>query len=263
MATASGYRVTPCADIRMTKTGGVILCGGQSSRMGRDKMHLRYHGQALFEHMRDLLWQAGVDDVYLSGADGIADIFTERGPLGGIHAAVIALTDHFTHLLFVPVDMPLLQPAQLSRLANYERDAVAMPTDTRELWEERAAMSTEGRMPREPWTTEAAMSTDGRMPHEPWTTEAAMSTDGRMPREPWMAEAALHYKNFIFPLRLRLCEQLQNTIERQLHNDDRASVKKLLAALRPERLAVMHGHEACFANANTPAEWCAATGNRL
>jgi molybdopterin-guanine dinucleotide biosynthesis protein A len=229
MATANGYRVTPCADIRMTKMGGIILCGGQSSRMGRDKMHLRYHGQALFEHMRDLLWQAGVDDVYLSGADGIADIFTERGPLGGIHAAVTALTDHFTHLLFVPVDMPLMQPAQLSRLANYERDAVAMPTDTRDLWEERAAMSTEG----------------------------------RMPREPWMAEAALHYKNFIFPLRLRLCEQLQNTIERQLHNDDRASVKKLLAALRPESLAVMHGHEACFANVNTPAEWCAATGNSL
>jgi molybdenum cofactor guanylyltransferase len=108
------------AGMSMSRIAGVVLCGGRSSRMGADKSRLRYRGRPLSEHMGALLRQAGVEHTFLSGPDGIRDILPGRGPLGGMHACMNALAAEFNHLLFVPVDMPLLRPEQLRRLVLEE-----------------------------------------------------------------------------------------------------------------------------------------------
>lgn len=97
---------------------GVVLAGGLSSRMGRDKAMLDWHGRPLIEHQIAVLEAAGVDAVRVSGNrpayQGIADPVAQAGPLGGIAGIAAACAD--TELLIVPVDMPRLQPSLLQRL---------------------------------------------------------------------------------------------------------------------------------------------------
>jgi molybdenum cofactor guanylyltransferase len=97
---------------------GVVLAGGLSSRMGRDKAMLNWHGRPLIEHQIAVLQAAGADDVHVSGNrpayQGIADPIAHAGPLGGVAGIAAACADG--ELLIVPVDMPRLQPALLRRL---------------------------------------------------------------------------------------------------------------------------------------------------
>lgn len=105
------------------RIAGVVLCGGLSSRMGTDKARLLYHGRPLSEHMSGLLRLAGVEQIFLSGPDGIQDILPGRGPLGGMHACMNVLAANFSHALFVPVDMPLLTPEHIRTLGLHASDA--------------------------------------------------------------------------------------------------------------------------------------------
>ncbi|MFT4926626.1 MAG: molybdopterin-guanine dinucleotide biosynthesis protein A [Phenylobacterium sp.] len=95
---------------------GIILAGGQSTRMGADKAELIRGGITMLEHSKALLQQVGIDKIRISRnvGDGIRDIFTNNGPLGGIHAAVNDLPDGA--VVIIPVDMPLLQSADLNQL---------------------------------------------------------------------------------------------------------------------------------------------------
>ncbi|RDS81024.1 molybdenum cofactor guanylyltransferase [Dyella psychrodurans] len=97
---------------------GVVLAGGRSSRMGRDKAMLSWHGQPLIEHQIDLLKAAGVDVVHVSGDRpdyaGIVDVVSHAGPVGGIAGIAAVVND--AELLIIPVDMPRLQPSLLRRL---------------------------------------------------------------------------------------------------------------------------------------------------
>ena len=103
---------------------GVVLAGGRSSRMGRDKALLEIGGQSLACRQVDLLRQAGCTGIFLSGRPGVDygmtgitilfDYRPDLGPMAGIHAALDAMTG--THLLVVPVDLPLLHPSLLALL---------------------------------------------------------------------------------------------------------------------------------------------------
>ncbi|MBB3059653.1 molybdenum cofactor guanylyltransferase [Microbulbifer rhizosphaerae] len=106
----------------------VILAGGQSRRMGRDKALLQLPGgQTLLQRAQSLLSSlhaaAGVEFLppLVSGnrPSGIADSEPVRGPLGGLHA----VAEHLRReqiacdaLLAIPVDMPLLGAEQLEKL---------------------------------------------------------------------------------------------------------------------------------------------------
>jgi molybdenum cofactor guanylyltransferase len=99
---------------------GVVLAGGQSSRMGRDKAMLPWQGRPLLEHQIAVLQETGVTRVQVSGErpdyQGIADPVAQAGPLGGI-AGVAAACEN-GELLVIPIDMPRLQPVLLQRLLD-------------------------------------------------------------------------------------------------------------------------------------------------
>ncbi len=110
----------------MTDMAAVILVGGQSSRMGRDKALLTLHGQRLLDVVADVVRDAGIEAVYLSGkeaTDGIygaypyiPDAFLQCGPVGGVCSSLMQLAGQYDRVLFVPVDLPLLSVALLHEL---------------------------------------------------------------------------------------------------------------------------------------------------
>lgn len=97
---------------------GLVLAGGRSSRMGRDKASLVYGGRSLLEHAIATLREAGAGQVLVSGdrPGGIADRMPGLGPVGGIDAALEVLADGL--VLVTPVDMPRLGACTLRRLAE-------------------------------------------------------------------------------------------------------------------------------------------------
>ncbi|WP_401746428.1 molybdenum cofactor guanylyltransferase [Stenotrophomonas muris] len=97
---------------------GIVLAGGLSSRMGRDKALLPWHGRTLLEHMRGLLLQAGAGRVWVSGDypafGGIPDRVARCGPLGGLYSVAMQMPGGPAWV--VPVDTPRVTPALLQRL---------------------------------------------------------------------------------------------------------------------------------------------------
>lgn len=107
---------------------GIVLAGGQSRRMGRDKAMLPWNDGSLLGHMQDLLLQAGADPVRISGAypdfDGVEDTVGGQGPLGGLHSVLRTLPDGMAWV--VPVDMPQLDVSLLHRLRDAPPAACAI-----------------------------------------------------------------------------------------------------------------------------------------
>ena len=105
---------------------GVVLAGGRSARMGRDKALLDWHGRPLLERQLDALRAAGVDESRVSGDRpayrGIADAQPGLGPLGGLAGIAEAVAGD-ADLLVIPVDMPLLGAALLRRLRTEQPQA--------------------------------------------------------------------------------------------------------------------------------------------
>lgn len=133
---------------------GLVLAGGKSSRMGRDKSLLKIHAQPQRQHLFNLLSGFCVE-VYLSCKDAtdipaelhpIADQFQIDSPLNGILSAFTRHPD--AAWLAVAVDMPLVDAAAIDFLIkNRRHDKAAtcfLDSDDRKpeplltLWEPRA-----------------------------------------------------------------------------------------------------------------------------
>src|SRR5437879_7799138 len=104
----------------MLPIAGFVLAGGKSSRMGQDKASLRLEGHSLLDiACRKLL--AITSEVFIVGGrkqfgtEAIEDIFADRGPLGGIHAA-LAL-GHAELNLVMAVDLPFVEAQSVGYLA--------------------------------------------------------------------------------------------------------------------------------------------------
>jgi len=100
---------------------GIVLAGGRSRRMGRDKALLPWRGRDLLHHMLDLLVRAGCDQCLVSGdrpgLPHVPDRIPGRGPLGGLASVLSASPRLYGDLLLiVPVDMPLLRATHLRQL---------------------------------------------------------------------------------------------------------------------------------------------------
>lgn len=116
-------------DELMRHVTGILLAGGESSRMGRDKALLPLRGRPLWEQVQATLAATGCARVLVSGANvgGIADVQPGLGPLAGIASVIGNQGDALSKdwLLVVPVDLPLLTPEALRLLCVRGFDAPA------------------------------------------------------------------------------------------------------------------------------------------
>ena len=105
------------------RVSAIILAGGLSSRMGICKAELLWDGKTLIEHQVSKLRSLGITDIIISGypkpVEGTrfaADKYLLKGPLGGIHAGLLAAEN--AHCLVLSVDTPLVPAETLSAMIN-------------------------------------------------------------------------------------------------------------------------------------------------
>lgn len=122
---------------KVVKFSAVILAGGDSRRMGRDKAWIAVDGRSLLARQLELVTAAGAREVFISGrpeADyssfGCPVLLDERrggGPLGGIERALAAASHSM--VLVIAVDLPFLEKGLVaSLLGECTERAGAVPT---------------------------------------------------------------------------------------------------------------------------------------
>jgi len=102
----------------------VLLAGGESRRMGKDKATLLFRGEPLWRIQLDLLRKLAPVEILISGCNDpawrpadvyfVADAPPSRGPLSGISAALARAAT--THLLTLAIDMPFMNEQYLYSL---------------------------------------------------------------------------------------------------------------------------------------------------
>jgi molybdenum cofactor guanylyltransferase len=122
---------------------GLVLAGGRSSRMGRDKATLEVGGQLLVQGQIRTLRRAGIQDIFLSlppeGPSPVPEIPVVRdrregmGPLAGIVAGLEAGAPR--PILVLAVDMPQVQPRFLRKLLDRSRSGVGVAPRIGDRWE--------------------------------------------------------------------------------------------------------------------------------
>ncbi|MFN8470610.1 MAG: molybdenum cofactor guanylyltransferase [Anaerolineae bacterium] len=124
----------------MAALSAIILSGGQSRRMGRDKALLELDGERLLDRVANTLSRVS-DDVIVVAGDAtrysggawrvIADAFPGAGALGGLYSGLQAA--RHPYVLAVACDMPFLNEPLLRYLARAARGwdaAVPQVSDT-------------------------------------------------------------------------------------------------------------------------------------
>lgn len=109
----------------LPKINGLVLAGGRSVRMQKDKTIIHYHGSAQREHMLNLL-SAFVNEAYFSiredqkdgfsGHQTISDRFVGLGPFGAILSAF--MHDPDTAWLVAASDQPFLDRTTIQELVS-------------------------------------------------------------------------------------------------------------------------------------------------
>lgn len=113
----------------MSKTTGVILAGGQSFRMGRDKALVELRRRPMIDHVSQALKTAGLE-VLVVGRDNAPNGLTAVSDIadfgGGPAVGLLTAFDHLDmdDVFLVAVDQPLLQPTTIQRLLEIPGDAV-------------------------------------------------------------------------------------------------------------------------------------------
>jgi molybdopterin-guanine dinucleotide biosynthesis protein A len=120
-------------DRKMKSSAAFILAGGRSSRMGADKAFLELAGKPLIVRAVELA-RGVVPDVKIVGdprkcapfGTVIADVYRDRGPLGGIHAALTNSEAEWN--LILAVDIPFVPAQFLKYLVARARSSGAAVT---------------------------------------------------------------------------------------------------------------------------------------
>jgi molybdopterin-guanine dinucleotide biosynthesis protein A len=100
-----------------------VLAGGKSRRMGADKAFVVLDGKTLLERalhcaraVTDQVMIVGSKAKFSTYAPTVEDIFPDRGPLGGIHAALTATATDLN--LVLALDLPFVEPSFLTYICN-------------------------------------------------------------------------------------------------------------------------------------------------
>jgi molybdopterin-guanine dinucleotide biosynthesis protein A len=101
----------------------VLLAGGESRRMGRDKATMNFGGQPLWQRQLQMLRGLRPESIMVSArtapdwlpvdAQALLDDAPSRGPLSGLTKALAAIET--THLVVLAVDLPFMTADELSR----------------------------------------------------------------------------------------------------------------------------------------------------
>jgi molybdopterin-guanine dinucleotide biosynthesis protein A len=102
----------------------VLLCGGESRRMGRDKATMQWNGKPLWQVQLEKLRALEPAAILLSARNDkawrppdvqlVEDPSPSRGPTTGIAAALRACST--SHLLVLAIDLPLMPAAYLKNI---------------------------------------------------------------------------------------------------------------------------------------------------
>ena len=111
------------------RVGGVVLCGGRSSRMGRPKAWLPFGDELMLPRVVRIL-RGVVDPVVVVAAPGqdvpplppeveiVRDEVEHRGPLGGLAAGLAALDGRADAAYLSACDVPFLRPEFIRRVVE-------------------------------------------------------------------------------------------------------------------------------------------------
>lgn len=99
----------------------IVLAGGKSSRMGRDKSDLTFGGKTFLQMQIEKARTLGIEDIQVSGYRGTAcdipatpDRIPGKGPLGGLESCLRKAKNQWC--LVVGVDFPLIPVSELENL---------------------------------------------------------------------------------------------------------------------------------------------------
>ncbi|MEL7496050.1 MAG: molybdenum cofactor guanylyltransferase [Planctomycetota bacterium] len=124
---------------RQNRLGAVILAGGQSTRLGRNKTELQFKGATFLECVVNRVAEVASDIVIVGPIDAALhqlpdhielaeDERTNSGPLEGIRVGLKALSVRCEFCFVTSCDVPLLQPDLirflLARLKQSGKDAI-------------------------------------------------------------------------------------------------------------------------------------------
>lgn len=119
-------RVPP---LPLSSLSAVVLAGGRSRRMGRDKALLEIDGRPAWQRQREVLAAAGAGEIFLSaradqawtreaGACGFSAVLHDAiafgGPMVGLTAALERASG--THVAVLAIDLPLMTPGWFATL---------------------------------------------------------------------------------------------------------------------------------------------------
>ena len=122
--------------------GGIVLCGGKSTRMGAPKATLRFGSETMLQRVVRLLGAVVSPIVVVAARDQVLpelpdDIIVtrdereQRGPLEGLRAGLKALPDSTGVAYVTSCDVPLLMPGFVKKMIDLlgENDIAVMEID--------------------------------------------------------------------------------------------------------------------------------------
>ena len=110
-------------DVTLPRVSALVLAGGQSRRMGRDKAFLDFDGAPLIERVIERVQSVCAETIIVAndtekytrfGLRVVRDVYQGKGSLGGIFSGLQAASEEYA--LAVACDLPFLNDALLCYL---------------------------------------------------------------------------------------------------------------------------------------------------